>query len=340
MKMSEIAKIAGVSTATVSRTFHSPHMVRPEIRNHVLKIAREKGYLYNATAAELSRRRTNIIGVVIPTANKSVFAETLMGIQEKVQENSYSIIIGNTFYDKELEIRLLTQFRERRVAGVILTGFVIGQESLIRKLIENRIHCVVIWEKLEETNISYVGFDNYAAACSATEYLISLGHRRIGLIIGPYEKLGRVKKRYEGYKNALKDHGIDFDAKLVFATPEPHLREGKQAMGHLLSIPNPPTAIFAASDRLAIGAMTAARQAGLTVPEDVSVVGFDDIEFAAYYDPPLTTIRVPAREIGHLAVKVLLENIDNDTNEVKQYLLDSDLIIRKSCKTPKNIQPL
>jgi DNA-binding LacI/PurR family transcriptional regulator len=340
MKMSEIAKIAGVSTATVSRTFHSPHMVRPEIRNHVLKIAREKGYLYNATAGELSRRRTNIIGVVIPTANKSVFAETLMGIQEKVQENSYSIIIGNTFYDKEMEIRLLTQFRERRVAGVILTGFVIGQESLIRKLIENRIHCVVIWEKLEETNISYVGFDNYAAASSATEYLISLGHRRIGLIIGPYEKLGRVKKRYEGYKNVLKSHGIDFDAKLVFATAEPHLLEGKQAMGHLLNIPNPPTAIFAASDRLAIGAMTAARQAGLTVPEDVSVVGFDDIEFAAYYDPPLTTIRVPAREIGHLAVKVLLENIDNDTNEVKQYLLDSDLIIRKSCSTPKNIQPL
>ena len=331
MKMSQIAKLAGVSTATVSRTLHSPNLVRPEIRKRILKIANDNNYLYNATAGDLSRRRSNIIGVLIPTANKSVFSTTLMAIQEKAQEEYYSIIIGNTIYNADLESRLVTQFRERRVAGVIFTGFVFGQEKLIRSLIDNNIPCVIIWEKLEDRDISYVGFDNLKAAYSATDYLIRLKHRRIGLIIGPYKRVSRVQKRFTGYRKALEEHGISFYGNLVVSASESDLAEGKRAMKRLLSQPESPTAVFAASDRLAIGAMSAAREAGYRIPADISLVGFDDIDVAAYCYPALTTVRVPAQEIGTLAVNILLDAVKRGPGEVQQYLLDTELVIRKSC---------
>jgi DNA-binding LacI/PurR family transcriptional regulator len=331
MKMSQIAKLAGVSTTTVSRTFHSPNLVRPEIRNRIIKIAKENNYLYHALAADLSRRRSNILGILIPTANKSVFGTTLMAIQEKAQDNYFSIIIGNTLYDEDLESRLVTQFQERRVAGVIFTGFVLGQEKLIRSLMDNNIPCVIIWEKLEDKDISYVGFDNFKAAYSATDYLIRLRHRCIGLIIGPYDKVGRVQKRFIGYKSALEDHGLSFNDDLVVAASEPDLPEGKRAMKQLLSLPDRPTAVFAASDRLAIGAMAAVKEEGYRVPEDISIVGFDDIDVSAYCDPPLTTVRVPAHEIGTLAVSILMDSIEKGTSEVQQYLLDAELVLRQSC---------
>ncbi len=329
--MSQIAKLAGVSTATVSRAFHSPQLVRPEIRNRILKIAKANNYLYHAPAGDLSRRRSNIIGILIPTANKSVFGNTLMAIQEKAQENYFSIIIGNTLYDKNLEYRLVTQFQERRVAGVIFTGFVIGQERLIRSLMDNDVPCVIIWEKLEDPDISFVGFDNFKAAYVATDYLIRLRHRQIGLIIGPYDKVGRVQKRFLGYKAALQDHGLRFDPSLLISAAEPDLAEGRRAMKNLLIQKKKPTAVFAASDRLAIGAYTAVKEAGFTIPGDISVIGFDDIDVAAFCDPPLTTIRVPAREIGTLAVELLLDAIAKGTNRVRQYSLDTELVIRSSC---------
>jgi DNA-binding LacI/PurR family transcriptional regulator len=329
MKMSEIAELAGVSVATVSRAFHSPNLVRAEIRNRILEIAEQHKYLYHATAADLSRQKSNVIGVLIPSAKASVFGKTLLAIQEKTQEN-YSIIFGNTLYQKDLESKLLQKFRERRVAGVILTGFIMGHEERIHSLIDDSIACVVTWEILDSKEISYVGYDNVKAAYSATNYLISLGHERIGLIVGPYQKVGRVRKRHTGYKKALADNGISFDPSLVVSS-EPALFEGKRTMQQLLSLPDPPTAVFAASDQLAIGALSAIKERGLRVPKDVSLVGFDDIDVAAYCDPPLTTVRVPAQEMGELAVKVLLEAIEDGRAEVKQYLLDTDLIIRESC---------
>lgn len=338
MRMSEIAKLADVSVATVSRAFRSPERVRPQIRTRIMEIAEQHNYVYNAAAADLSKPYAQLIGVLIPTASKSVFADTLIAIQEKTQENYFSLIIGNTRYDQDLEKELVRNFQERRVAGIIFTGFTFGQEKLIRQLMDQQIACVTIWEKLEASDLNYVGFDNLKAAFAATDYLVKLGHRRIGLIVGPYEKVGRVKKRFLGYQSALRENGIDFDSSLVVAT-EPDLMEGRQAMQRLLSLPQRPTAVFAASDRLAIGGLLAIKQAGLTVPEDVSLVGFDDVEFAAYCDPPLTTVRVPAREMGHLAVRVLLDTIRGSSVAASQYCLDTDLIIRQSCSTPNRLSP-
>ncbi len=176
-----------------------------------------------------------------------------------------------------------------------------------------------------------MGFDNFNATYKVTEYLISLKHKHIGLIIGPYTKVERVKKRLEGFKAALKDHGITYDSSLV-VEKEPTLIDGKEAMNRLLSFSVRPTAVLAASDTLAVGALAAAREMGVRVPEDISLAGFDDIELSSYCNPPLTTVRVPAYEIGQIAFRILLDMINHKSSQIQQYCIDTSLIIRESCR--------
>jgi DNA-binding LacI/PurR family transcriptional regulator len=338
LTMKNIAEMAGVSTTTVSRVFHSPQLVRSETVDRVLRISKEHKYIYNATAGDLSRKSSKVFGVLIPTAKNSIFGNSITAIQEAAQENGFSIMLGNTHYDRGIEKNLLERFQERQVAGLILTGFNVGQEPIIQELIEMGIPCVVIWEKLDNNMISYVGFDNFKAAFTMTEYLISLKHKRIGLLIGPFTKMGRVTKRLKGYKSALEKNGIPFEPSLVIERV-PTLFDGKEAMGALLSLPDPPTAVFAASDWLAIGGLATIKERGLRVPDDISLAGFDDIDVAAYCDPPLTTMRVPAHEMGRLAIRVLLEMINNNGTGIRQYSLETDLIIRKSCSEFKDNGP-
>lgn len=333
MNMSQIAKLAGVSIATVSRTFRSPEKVRPELRRKILEICEQNDYVYNAAAGDLSRKKTYIIGVLVPSANNSVYGDTIMSIQEKCDEINFATITGTTLYGGTLEKKWLRQFQERRVAGIISTGFTIDNEEIVYNLIKHDIDCVIIWEVPDAPDINYVGFDNFKAAYKATDHLAQLGHRRIGLIIGHYKTVGRVKKRFEGYKKALADHGIDFDPSIVVSA-EPFLLEGKLAMGQILSAQDPPTAVFAASDRLAIGGLAAIKEKGLNVPKDISVMGFDDVEFAPYCDPPLTTVRVPAKKMGSVAVKVLHGLITGRNKQVTQCSFDSELIIRGSTAEP------
>jgi len=330
LNMEDIAKLAGVSLATVSRTIQTPQKVRPKTRARVLSVMKKHNYIYNATAADLSRQKTKVIGLLIPTTRSPVFASSILAIQEECQNNGYSVILGNTQYDAQIEERIIMQFQERRVAGVILTGFTFVSEKAVISLNEARVPTVVIWEKLEDPRINYVGFDNYQTAYSMTEYLIKLGHQRIGLIIGPYNKVGRVRKRLAGYKSAMEKSGLDIDPALIIET-EPTLKNGYTSMSRLLQLSQQPTAVFAASDVLAIGALKAVKEKGLNVPQDISLAGHDDIGFAAYTDPPLTTVRVESYIIGRLAVEVLLEAIEKGNEDVKQYCLDTDLIIRESC---------
>lgn len=330
IRMQEIAIKAGVSLATVSRTIHSPHLVKTETREHIRQVMSEYRYVYNLTASDFSKKRSSVIGVIIPTTKGAIFSNSTQIIQEKAQKRGFSLIIGNTGYDGDAESMLLRQFQERRLAGIIFTGFVIGQESAVREVVQSGIPCVVIWEALKDSSLSFVGFNNFTAAYSMTEYLIQLKHQRIGLILGPYTKVRRARRRLEGYQAALSDYGLSYDPRMVIEK-QPTLLEGKEAMQKLLSMQQPPTAVFAASDMLAIGALAAAREKGIRIPEDVSVAGFDDIDFAAYCNPPLTTVRVPAFRMGEMAVEILLEMIEGHFREVRQVTLDTELIIRDSC---------
>ncbi|MCK4795256.1 MAG: LacI family DNA-binding transcriptional regulator [Desulfobacteraceae bacterium] len=335
IKMKDIAELAGVSATTVSRVFNSPDLVRPGTRDRILQVCKQNHYVYNATAGDLSRKNSTVVGMIVPTTKNPVFGDCIQGVQEKAQELGYSIMMGHSNYDNRAERNLLQRFQERQVAGLILAGFTFGQEKFIRNLMESGIPCIVTSERLDDSSLSYVGYDNLKAAYAVTEYLIGLKHRRIGMIVGPCSKMSRVKKRLEGYKRALKKHGIPYDASLVIER-EPTLIDGKEAMGVLLSLPQRPTAVFAASDWLGIGGLSAIKERGLQVPEDVSLAGFDDIDIAAYCDPPLTTIRVPGYEMGRIAMRALSEMIKNGESEVRQYCLETHLVVRESCAEPGN----
>jgi DNA-binding LacI/PurR family transcriptional regulator len=332
--MQEISRLAGVSPATVSRALHSPHLVRKATRERVTRVMQASDYVYNATAADLSRKRSSTIGVIIPTTRSLVFSTSLLAIQEAAQENNYTIMAGSSKYDPAAEAALISQFQERRLAGIILTGFLKGQQALIKRLVRDGMPCIVIWDKLDDHELSYVGFDNFKATYAVAEYLIGLRHRRIGLIIGPYSKVDRVRRRLEGYLAAMQDHGIPHQPAWTIEK-EPTLVDGREAMTRLMSMRERPTAVLAASDTLAVGAMAAARDLGLSIPQDVSIAGFDDIDIAAYCNPPLTTVRVPAYEIGRLAIKVVLEMARTGNLDAQRYCLDTSLIIRHSCRKLK-----
>jgi len=331
INIGDIASLAGVSKATVSRAIHSPHMVKSKTLESIRQIMKRHNYVYDALAGDLSRRRTSVIGLIIPTIKSSIFAESTYGIEAKARKHGYSIILGHSHYDQQTALDLMTFFRERRVAGLILTGLTEKERKLAIDITKSGTPCVVTWETLQDSAISFVGFDNLKASYSITNYLISLRHKRIGLIVGPYRKVDRVRQRLAGYQKALAEHNISFNRNLVVET-EYSLLEGREAARVLLSLPNPPSAIFAASDVLAMGALAMIREKGLKVPQDISVAGFDDIDFASCCTPPLTTVKVPAYEMGTKAMKVMLDLMGQDTAQVRQYCLDTDLIIRDSCQ--------
>jgi DNA-binding LacI/PurR family transcriptional regulator len=332
LTMTDVARLAGVSKATVSRSIHSPHLVRPETLKLIRRIVDRHHYVYDAVAGDFSRKKTSVIGLIVPTIQSSIFAKTTYGIEKKASERGYSLLIGNTHYDPNVEAALIQLFQQRRVAGLILTG-VSGGNKVIQHLAKSGTPSVITWEIVSEKNIHCVGFDNFKAAYQATEYLISLGHKRIGLIVGPFSQIDRVKLRFEGYRKALEINGIPYDPSLVVEN-DYTLLDGKEAMHRLCSLPERPTAIFAASDVLAMGALSAACERGLNVPQDVSIVGFDDIDIAAFCVPPLTTVRVPAYEMGDLAMKILLERIEGGVAGITQYSLETNLIIRASSGEP------
>ncbi|MBU2643815.1 LacI family transcriptional regulator [bacterium] len=329
--MKQIADIVGVSVTTVSRALNNPEMLKAETRWKILQAFEEQGYIYNSVAGDLVRQKSTIIGVLLPNAKTPLFASALLGIQDCLQESGYSIIAGNSKYDDEIENKLLMQFHQRQVAGIIRAGFGYNAAKFKQWLKGYDIPCVILLEKLENSELSYVGFDNYQASLAMMNYLLSLRHRRIGLIIGPFSRTERVQKRFLGYRAALAAAGLDFDPQIVIET-ETGLRDGADAFQKLMSRPDPPTAVFAAGDYMALGALRAAHENGLKVPDDISIAGFGDIDVAAFSNPPLTTVRVPSYQCAYKGTEVLLKMIKEGGQTQHQYSLDTDLIIRSSCR--------
>lgn len=334
--MREVALLAGVSVATVSRAYQMPDKVSSATKAKVFEAARQLGYIYNAAAGDVTGKRSTILGMLVPKIGYSLFGSSITAAQAIAAQRGFSVVLGCTNYDDAVERRLLKQFQERRLGGIILTGYVAKNHHLIHSLIDAGLPGVVIWEKIDSPDINYVGIDNRKAAFVATSHLLSLGHRHIGLIAGPFSVVDRVHKRVLGYRDALEEYGVPYDPELVVERP-PSLIEGRTAAEHLLSLADPPTGLFAASDILAIGAMQAIHARGMKMPQDISLVGFDDIEFSAYMNPPLSSVRVNAQELGRLAAEIAVEMASKPTKTVRQYCLDTDLIIRgTSGPRPKN----
>lgn len=330
--MKAVAERAGVSVATVSRALRQPNLLKPETLKIIQTAIRELGYNY--TIPLETEKIPDAVCVLLPTTLTAAFADTLLGIQDATFKHSLTVSMGATNYDAATERALLERFVGQQPTGLILTGYSMSNEPLVREIAESGIPCVVIWESNNDRTLSYVGFDNYRAFYDLTRYVIGLGHRRIGLICGPFSKSERAQRRLTGYRTVLDEHGIEYDPSLVHEGI-PSLTEGEEGFRRIMNRNHPPTAVLGAADVFALGALSAARKMGLSVPEDISIAGLDDIPFAAYSHPPLTTVRVPAYEIGEKAVDVIV-HIWKQGGGVYHHCFETKLMVRESCASYEN----
>lgn len=326
--MKDVARESGVSLATVSRALRSPDLVNPDTMQRIKEAIQHTRYEYSKAIAP-NGATLPTIGVIVPSTICFGFAETIMGIQEATLELGFAHIVGCTSYENQTESSLLDKFQKSRVSGLILTGFSLSNESLIREIVHSGVPTCVIWENSSDAEINYVGFDNFKAVYDLTIHLISLGHRHIGLLVGPFSKSDRPYRRLNGYRAALEEHNIVYDPRLVHEG-EPTMEEGKKGMHRIMSQPDPPTAILAASDVLALGALRSSHQMGLRIPEDVSLVGMDNIPYSEYSIPPLTTAHVPAYEMGYKAVEVIAQSLNAKDPKVVRECLPSPIVLRES----------
>ncbi|MGF1609154.1 MAG: LacI family DNA-binding transcriptional regulator [Kiloniellales bacterium] len=302
--MREIAHQAGVSIATVSRVLNQPDVVTEETRLAVEQVIKRNHYVSHGMAMSLASNRSSTLGLVIPTITNSIYASSTQAIQQVAQRAGYTVLLGVSEFSPEQEEALIRRLIERRVEGMILTG---GErpDDLYQLLERNGVPYIVTWKLMGGGMRPCVSFDNYEAGRLAMKHLTGLGHRRIGLVCGRSSVNDRARERRRAYEDALSELGLAVDPNLVFERDFEFI-EGRAAMHRMLRDQEPPTAVFCANDIQAIGAMTECLEAGLRVPQDISIIGFDDLPVAQYTHPQLTTIRVPAKRMGHLAASKLI----------------------------------
>lgn len=323
----DIAQEAGVSTATVSRVFNRPDTVSQKARDSVLAVSAQHHYISDGFAAGLASRRSRTLGLVIPTIMNSIYADSTQAIQGAAQRAGYSVLVGIAEFSAAQEEKLIHRLLEQRVEGLILTG-ARRSPTVYAKLERNSVPFVVTWRITRDARRPAVSFDNYKAASAAVEHLISLGHRRIGLICGRTDVNDRALDRRQAFEDTMARHGLPVDPALIIERDFEFV-EGRAAMHRMLAQAEPPTAVFSANDIQAIGALYECREAGLRIPQDLSIVGFDDQPIAHYTLPQLTTIRVPAADMGRRAAEALIASIE-EGEPLVSLELPTDLIIRGS----------
>ncbi len=325
----DVAMAANVSLSTVSRALREPDRTPPETVYKVRAAAKALNYVYNATAGSLSSSRSDTIGVIIPSPVYAAFGINLTAIQEVCGERNISCRVALSQFSPEQERLALRRMHEQRTGGLILVGLDKTNVDAVLELEKSGIPSIVLWDVVDE-RLNYIAVDNYTSAYAGIKFLIDLGHTRIGLMLGPFTCAQRNYDRLEGYKKAMDEHGVPYDENLVHSQP-PTLLHGKESMREYLRLDNPPTAILCVNDYLAIGAIRTIHEAGLKVPEDISVCGFDDIDISAYFTPPLTSIRTPCYELGQMSAEILIDSITQQKPLNVHYLLDTEIISRKTC---------
>lgn len=329
----DVADLAGVSYTTVSRVINNKEHVSPEKRGRVLQAMAQLGYVTNLQARSLAGGSSHVIGLLVNYLGSGYAAEIMRGIDEALQENQYDLLLYSAHTHKTRESAYVAKLTRHLADGLLL---ILPQnaQSYLDALQQRHFPYVVIDYLSDEQNVPSVVATNYQGAYDATTYLLQLGHRRIGFITGDM-KTGSARLRLAGHTSALNDHGIFADPQLIreglFFQPQ-----GYQCTHELLALPDPPTAIFASNDTMAFGVMEAARERGLRLPDDLSIIGFDDIPQASHVHPPLTTVRQPLRDMGRRAALLLLHSIAHPEAEIERIELPTELIVRNSCSILHN----
>jgi len=323
--LEDVAKAADVSTATVSRVLSKPELVRASTREQVMAAVRQLDYQPDAAARALASGRTHTVGCVIPTLDHAIFARSTQAMQTTLARAGYQLLVASHDYDPAIEFEVVRVLQQRGVDALVLVG---------------TDHASGLWKALHAWNkptlltwscdprLPSVGFDNEAAAQMATEHLLSLGHRRIGVISGLTSHNDRARSRIEGVRQALKRAGLELLPSLLTEQVF-NLDGGRTGLRALMAARHPPTAIFCGNDLLATGALLEAQRMGLRVPRQLSICGIDNHELSEAINPGLTTIHLPTQDLGRITANSVLSAIAGNTIAAKS-LLPFELVVRGS----------
>lgn len=327
VRIQEIAQAAGVSPATVSRAINNPELVRTEVRAHILKTAGNLGYLPHGAARALATRRSHTLGAVVPTLNNPFFTRQIDAFQLRIEESGYVLLLTSSEYDPEREIVRCRALLERGVDGLMLVGAE-HDERLFKLIAASGVPYVLTSGPPDAGPHPAICHDNHNVAMKLVEHLTSLGHREFAVIVGDLTHNDRVRARVAGTLEALGRAGITIPPERMLQTKYT-VADARQVAERLLDSASRPTAIIAGNDVIGIGVMLGASAVGIRTPQDLSVVGFGDLDYAAVMRPSLTTARVPMREAGKLAAEYLLAKIDGRSFELPS-VLSAEVIIRES----------
>ncbi len=327
----DVARQAGVSTATVSRCLNAPERVVASTRERVLAAVRDLGYAPNFGARLLAARCSSTIGAIIPTMENAIFARGLQAFQEELTRHGLTLLVASSSYSPELEAEQVRNLTARGADGLLLIGHDRLPETY--DFLERRaLPYVIAWAHEPEAGRPSVGFDNRAAMRRLTEAALAEGHRRLAMISAPTAANDRARRRLEGVRAAMAECGLDPAALVLVETPY-GIENGAAAFRSVMRRAERPSVVMCGNDVLAVGALDMARRMGLRVPEDVSITGFDDIEIAQITTPRLTTVHVPHREMGRRAALALVGLIDG-TRPAESVALDVEIRRRESLGPP------
>jgi LacI family transcriptional regulator len=330
-----VAQLASVSIATVSRCINQPDTVRAPLRERVLAAIKQLGYVPHAGARTLKSRRTRTIGAVFPTIDNAIFAQAINALQRRLAEANYQLLLATSDYDPTTEENQALHLLSRGAEALVLCGC--SQRTSLNKRLQARavpVLRVMSWPPPK--GMSCVGFDNARAMTQVIRYLLDLGHRRIAMLAGVTQHNDRAAARVQGVRDALAAEGLSLPSHWIVERRY-SLSAARDGFRQLMHEQPQPTAVVCGNDVLAFGAVLEAQRMGLTVPKDVSIVGFDDLELASHIQPALTTVSVPAEDMWFRAADRVVDMLEGQTSAAKDEIQTS-LIVRESTAPPRGVR--
>lgn len=324
----DVAKKAGVSISTVSRVINNSKPVTDEIKKKVLDVIKETGYVPNPLARSLVTKKSQLIGVVVPEVSDSFVNEILNGIEEIARMYNYDILLSNTYSDKNEEMRSINLLRAKQIEGMVMISWDLAKEHI--DYIENcGIPTTYISKTARDYDVPTVSVNNEKATYDMTNHLISQGHKKIAFVMTSAGDTRLEKERLDGYKSALAENGIEFNEELVRYGGVDY-NSGYESTKDILEKGIVPDAVFVTGDEAAVGAMNAVFDKGFSVPNDISVAGFNDVKIARMYRPKLTTVHQPLYDMGAVAIRMVIKMINGEEIEEKKVELPHRIEERES----------
>lgn len=326
--MKDVAQRAGVSVATVSRVLNNHARVDPTLRERVVKAMETLQYRPNRVAQRLRAGAGGVIGLIISDIENPFFVSVVRGVEDVAYEHGISVVLCNSDEHPAKQQMYIGVMKSEDVAGLIITPNAETDDS-IGALVDSKMAVVFLDRRVHGVEVDSVTVDSAGGTRDAVRHLIRLGHRRIAMVSGT-ALISTGRERYEAFMSALNEAGIRPEPELI-RPGRFSLESGRQLTLELLDLPQPPTAIFAASNMLALGALQALHERSIRVPEQIAVVGFDDLPWASALWPPLTTVAQPTYQLGHEAARLLLRRIAEPNAPIESVMLKTELIVRRSC---------